>query len=124
MATGADGTGAVRDAFALVPGLLELKNSQLRADPGAAARVGPDFAGDPVLFGLGSVLGLALTAVEFPGGREDLVGAAGAGGGVDGAVVAAGLAHHDVGRDRVGPAQPAADFFFGFGRAGRAGFGG
>src|ERR1700761_5635699 len=85
------------------------------ADPGAGAGVGPDFGGDAVLFGFGGVLGFALAAVAFPGRGEDLVGAARAAGGVEGAVVAARLAHHDVGRDRVGAAEPAADFFFGRG---------
>ena len=44
--------------------------------------------------------GRPLAAVERPGGGKDLVGAAGPGARVDGAVVAAGLAHHDAGRDR------------------------
>src|SRR6185503_7190917 len=94
------------------------------ADPGAGAGVGPDFGGDAVLFGLGGVLGFALAAVQLPGRGQDLVGAAGAARRVDGAIVAARLAHHDVGRDRVGAAEPAADFFFGFGFAGGTGFGG
>src|ERR1700709_2155914 len=81
------------------------------ADPGAGAGVGPDFGGDAVLFGFRGVLGFALAAVEFPGRGQDLVGAAGAARGVDGAVVATRLAHHDVGWDRVGAAEPAADFF-------------
>src|SRR6478672_8640809 len=75
------------------------------ADPGAGAGVGPDFAGDPVLFGLRGVLRFALAAVEFPGRRQNLVGAAGAARRVEGAVVAAGLAHHDVGGDRARPAE-------------------
>src|SRR4029077_3449094 len=79
------------------------------ADPGATAGVSPDFGGDAVLFGLRRVLGGALAAVEIPGRGEDLVGAPGAAARVDGAVVAAGLAHHDVGGDRVGAAEPAAD---------------
>src|SRR3954447_21383711 len=67
------------------------------ADPGAAAGVGPDFSGDPILFGLRRALRLALAAVQLPGGGQDLVCASGAARGVECAVVAAGLAHHDVG---------------------------
>src|SRR3954468_16937782 len=99
------------------------RNCDSAADPGAGTGVRPDFGGNAVLFGLRGVLGLTLTAVELPGRREDLVGAAGAAGGVEGAVVAARLAHHDVGRDRVGTAEPAADFFFGFSFRGCSRFG-
>src|SRR3954464_9091412 len=98
------------------------RNCDSAADPGAGAGVGPDFGGNPVLFGLRGVLRFTLAAVEFPGRGEDLVGAAGAAGRIEGAVVAARLAHHDVGGDRVGTAEPAADFFFGFGFRGFAGF--
>src|SRR3954447_24078636 len=98
------------------------RNCDSAADPSAGAGVGPDFGGDAVLFGLRGVLRFALAAVEFPGRREDLVGATGAAGGIEGAVVAARLAHHDVGRDRVGTAEPAADFFFSFGFRGFARF--
>src|SRR3954452_21187073 len=77
------------------------------ADPGAAARVGPDFGGDPILFGLGRILRFALAAVELPGRGQDLVRAAGAAGGIDRGVVAPRLAHHDVGGDRVRAAEPA-----------------
>src|SRR3977135_4423072 len=83
------------------------------ADPGAATGVGPDFGGDAVLFGLRRILGSAAATVEVPGGRQDLVSAAGAAARVDRAVVAAGLAHHDVGGNRVGAAEPATDRFFG-----------
>src|SRR5215211_4798991 len=99
------------------------RNCDLGADPGATARISPDFGGDPVLFGLRGVLRFALAAVELPGRWEDLVGAARPAGGVEGAVVAARLAHHDVGRDRVRAAEPAADFFFGFGFGGFPRFG-
>src|SRR3954470_8628638 len=78
--------------------------SALTADPGAGTGVGPDFRGDLVLFSLGGVLGRALSAVQLPGRGEDLVGTAGAAGGVERAVVAARLAHHDVGGDREGTA--------------------
>ena len=53
-------------------------------------------------------LGRAAAAVEAPGRGQDLVGAAGARGRVDGAEVAARLAHHDRLRDRP-VAEPAGD---------------
>src|SRR3954447_24247958 len=125
----ADGTGAFCDASARFPCYFDAgeprttRGGRLSANPGAGAEIGPDFAGDPVLFGLRGVLGFALAAVEFPGRGKDLVGAAGAARGVEGAVVAARLAHHDVGGNRVRPAEPAADFFFGFGLRGFPRFG-
>ena len=68
---------------------------------------------------LGASCGLALAPVEVPGRGQDLVGAAGAARGVERPVVAAGLAHDDVGGDRVGAAEPAPDLFFGGGAARR-----
>ena len=54
----------------------------------------------PRLLGRGGVLGEAVAAVELPGRGEDLVGAAGARGRVDGGEVAARLAHDDRVGDR------------------------
>src|SRR5687768_11475379 len=79
-----------------------------RADPGARARVGPDLRRDGVLLGGRCLVWLALAAVERPGGRQDLVGATGAGARVQRSVVAARLAHHDRLGDRpvaVGPGR-------------------
>src|SRR5215218_1603405 len=56
-----------------LPRYLRDYSGSTGADPGAAARVGPDFCRDPVLFLLRGVLRIALAAVEVPGRREDLV---------------------------------------------------
>ena len=83
-----------------------------RADPGTGAVVGPDQGGDPVLFGLRSLVGQSGAAVCLPRGGHDLVGATCSAGGVQGRVVAPGLTHDDVGRDRIGTPEVRSDLFF------------
>src|SRR5215203_702907 len=61
-----------------LPRYLREYFSSAGADPGAAAGVGPDFCGDPVLFLLRRFVRLAIASVEVPGRGQDLVGAAGA----------------------------------------------
>src|SRR5215207_4173981 len=108
-----------RPAAGGLPRYLRDYSASARADPGTAARVGPDFGGDPILFGLRGGVRLALASVEVPSRGQDLVSAAGAARGVQRPVVAAGLAHDDVWRDREGAAEPAPDLFFGRGPARR-----
>src|SRR5215217_5266781 len=61
-----------RPAAERLPRYLRDYFASAGADPGAAAGVGPDFGGDPVLFLLGGVLRIALSSVEVPGRGEDL----------------------------------------------------
>src|SRR5262245_23773191 len=81
------------------------RTDRLRTGPGARARVLPDLGGDPILLGLRTVLRRSLTSVGGPGRGQDLVRAARPARRVERVVVAARLAHHDVGRDRVWAAK-------------------